>query len=493
MKTLAAAVLLVLVAAAPAAAADFTEPRPLTGWGSGADLPVAAPSVSAWLQPGGVWFSRAGGSPQRLAATGAGQVRLASAGRDLTVAWVEDSIRVRRSDGSGAETIAGTMDRIRTLAAAPGAIGWIGVSASNDRKVQIATGASARTPEQGGRPSFGLVAAGTANRALFAWHAEDGPVRRVQLLSVEDGVIGAGRWLTGADGNATTPGVAMGPDGSAVVAWIGGIPEGRIAAATIAPDGTAGEPQVLSASSGARPEVAIGADGTAVVVWGDMGDGGIEVAVRRPGEARFAAPVAFAPGAAVTGWSAGVTPAGDVVVGWKDGERTGDPQGGGILHAVVAPAGSPFGQPAKVADHVFTMAGAGAALTWTEGRPQGAYETDKRVLYAALGHDSSGGGPETPGSPADRTAPKLRLRVLGVRGRRVRVAVRSSERATLRASWRAGKRTLRRARGTLRAGRAKVLTVKAPAGVRRVRLSVRGTDAAGNTGTAAKTVRLRRR
>ena len=160
MKILAAA-LLSLVAAAPAAAADFTAPRSLTGWGSGADLPVAAPGASAWLQPGGVWLSRAGGDPVRLPADGAGQVRLASAGRELTVTWVEDSERVRRSDGTGAETVGGTMARIRTLAAAPGAIGWIGVSATNERKVQVATGAGARTPEQGGRPSFGLVGAGT--------------------------------------------------------------------------------------------------------------------------------------------------------------------------------------------------------------------------------------------------------------------------------------------------------------------------------------------
>lgn len=494
MKTLAAAALLSVVAAAPAAAADFTAPRSLTGWDSGADLPVAAPGVSAWLQPGGVWLSRAGADPVRLPAAGAGQVRLASAGRGvITAAWVEDSVRVRRSDGSGAGTVTGTMDRIRTLAAAPGAIGWIGVSATNERKVQIATGTSARTPEQGGRPSFGVVAAGTASRALFAWHAEDGPVRRVQLLPVEDGAVGAGRWLTGPGGNATTPGIAMGPDGAAVVAWIGGIPEGRIAAATIAPNGSAGEPQLLSAAPGGRPEVAIGADGTAVVVWSAQG-GGIEAALRRPGETRFAAPVAFAPGASVTGWSAGVTAAGEVVVAFKYGERAGDPQGGGVLYAAVAPAGEPFGQPAVIADHVFAMAGAGDALTWTEGRPQGAYEVDKRVRYAALARNGDASdGPGTPGGPADRSAPRLRLRVLGVHGRRVRISIRSSERATLRASWRAGTRTFRRSRAALRPGRARVLAAEAPAGARRVRLTVRAADAAGNARSAERTVRLRPR
>jgi hypothetical protein len=440
MKTLAAAALLSLVAAAPAAAADFTAPRSLTGWDSGADLPVAAPGASAWLQPGGVWLSRAGSDPVRLPADGAGQLRLASAGRGVTAAWVEDSVRVRRSDGSGAATVTGTMARIRTLAAAPGAIGWIGVSATNERKVQIATGTSARTPEQGGRPSFGVVAAGTASRALFAWHAEDGPVRRVQLLSVEDGRIGAARWLTAADGDATLPGVAMGQDGEAVVAWVAGLPQGPIAVSAIAPDGSAGEPQLLSAGRGGRPEVAIGSDGTAVVVWPALDGGGVEAAVRRPGQDRFAAPVAFAPGASVTGYSAGVTPAGEVVVAWKDGERVDDGQGGGLLHAAVAPAGRPFGRSAVIADHVFAMAGAGDALTWTEGRPQGAYEVDKRVRYAALARDEDGGGPGAPGEPADRSAPRLRLRVLGVHGRRVRLTVRLTDAA---GNARSAKRTVR--------------------------------------------------
>ena len=146
-----------------------------------------------------------------------------------------------------------------------------------------------------------------------------------------------------------------------------------------------------------------------------------------------------------------------------------------------------------LAGHVFAMAGAGAALTWTEGRPKGAYETDKRVLHAALAHDVADGGPASPGSPVDRTAPRLRLRVVAVKGRRVRVAVRSSERASLRATWRSGSRTLRRAKSTLRVGRARVLAVKAPAGAARVRLTVRATDAAGNARSAARTVRLRRR
>jgi hypothetical protein len=56
MKTLAAALLLSLAAAAPAAAADFSAPRSLTGWGTNADQPVAAPGAAAWLQRGEVWL-----------------------------------------------------------------------------------------------------------------------------------------------------------------------------------------------------------------------------------------------------------------------------------------------------------------------------------------------------------------------------------------------------------------------------------------------------
>src|SRR4051812_20571150 len=140
MRALAAALLALLATAAPAGAATFTAPRSLTGWGSGADQPVSAPGTAAWLQPGGVWVSRAGRAPVRLSSTGAGQVRVATAPGTLTAGWVQDGMRVHRRDGRDDVVVRGTMDRIRTLAAAPGTIGWIGVSASNERKVQIATG-----------------------------------------------------------------------------------------------------------------------------------------------------------------------------------------------------------------------------------------------------------------------------------------------------------------------------------------------------------------
>jgi hypothetical protein len=82
--------------------------------------------------------------------------------------------------------------------------------------------------------------------------------------------------------------------------------------------------------------------------------------------------------------------------------------------------------------------------------------------------------------------------VLVVRGRRVRVAVRSDERAALRATWRRGARTVGRARGTLRAGRPRVLRFRAPAGARRVTLVIKVSDAAGNARTARRAIRLRR-
>ena len=166
-----------------------------------------------------------------------------------------------------------------------------------------------------------------------------------------------------------------------------------------------------------------------------------------------------------------------------------------MLHPVTdAPAGGPFGKPAVIEDHVFAMAGAGAALTWVEGRPEGEYEIDRRVRFATLLGDGAADPQDgDPGGPADRAAPRVRLSLRGVRGRRVRVAVRSSEAATLRATWKAGKRTLRRTGGALRAGRARVLAVKAPAGARRVTLTVKVADAAGNTRAARRVVRLGRR
>ena len=84
----------------------------------------------------------------------------------------------------------------------------------------------------------------------------------------------------------------------------------------------------------------------------------------------------------------------------------------------------------------------------------------------------------------------MKLRVLGVRGRRVRVAVRSDERAALRATWRRGARTVGRAGGTLRAGHTRVLRFRAPAGARRVTLAIKVTDAAGNARTARRAIRL---
>jgi len=498
MKILAAALLSLAVSAAPAGAATFTAPRSLTGWGTNADFAVAAPGAAAWLQRGDVWLSRAGRTPVRLADGGAAQVRVATAPGSVTTAWVEDGGRIIRDDGDARFAVSGTMDRIRTLAATPAAIAWIGVSASNERKVQLATDDSARTPDQAGRPSFGIVGAGTARRALFVWHAAGGgPERRLQMLEVDGGHVAPARWITGPDGDATNPAIAMGPDGSAVLAWITGIPQGRIAVASIAPDGTVGEPQLVSAGPGGRPEAAIGADGTAIVTWAAQDGGGVEAVVRRPGEARFGAPTTFAPGASVTGWSTGVTGGGDAVVAWKDGETYERPRGGGLLHAAVARAGKPFGRPEVIEDHVFTLTGAGGALTWVEGRPEGAYDIDRRVRFASLLDDGAAapdpGDPGDPGTPSDRAAPRLRLKLAGVRGRRVRVAVRSSERAALKATWKAGSRTLGRAGGTLRADRARVLVVKAPARARRVTLTVRATDAAGNAGTARKVVRIPRR
>jgi hypothetical protein len=60
----------------------------------------------------------------------------------------------------------------------------------------------------------------------------------------------------------------------------------------------------------------------------------------------------------------------------------------------------------------------------------------------------------------------------------------------VRAIWRRGRRAVARKRVTLRPGRPRVLRVKAPARARRITLTVKATDAAGNSRTTRRTFRL---
>ena len=315
-------------------------------------------------------------------------------------------------------------------------------------------------------------------------------MRRIQLIAVDAaGRASQARWITGPERDATSPAVALGRGGG-VVAWVDGMPSGHVTAAPLTADGELGAAQALDAEPGGAPDVAVGPDGAAVVAW--PAGGKLRAALRPAGAAGFS-PAVTLPGTNLLGWTAAVTGEGETIVAWLDAPPGTGPREGARLLAAVAPPGGALGAPEELARDVFTLDGAAGELTWVEGRPAGPYETERRVRYARLAGaaPAGGGGAGGPGA-RDRRAPRVKLRVLGVRGRRVRVAVRSDERATLRATWRRGARTVGRARGTLRAGRTRVLRFRAPAGARRVTLAVKVTDAAGNARTARRAIRLRR-
>jgi hypothetical protein len=467
------ALLLLVVAAAPAQAADFTSPWTL---GSGAQLLAAAPGASAWSGAGGVWLSLDGGFARRVAADGAQQLRVASQGGRTTVAWVDRDWRVH-AGRAGSQAIAGTPSRIRSLAATSSAIAWNGVTAGNEHRVQFATrsghGAfgATRTPAQLGRPSYGVAAASDGDRSLLAWHAEDGAVRRVQALMIDGrGDTTGSRWITGSDDDATAPAAAMAPDGTGVVAWITGIPSKWITAAAVTRDGVTDERQVLSDGPGGQPVAAAGAGGEAVVAWPAL-DRGLQVAVRRAGEARFGAPVT-ATTQALLGWDVTIGRDGEVVVAWSGDDSAAPTPESARVSAIVAPADGGFGAPATLGTGAHPVAAGGDGLTWIE---------DHRVRFARL---------DRPDTAGDRRKPRVRLRVLGVRRHRVRFRVTTDERASLTARLRAGKRGVARKRAVLRPGRSRVLRLTAPRRARRVTLTLRVTDRAGNVRKLSRRVTL---
>jgi len=76
------------------------------------------------------------------------------------------------------------------------------------------------------------------------------------------------------------------------------------------------------------------------------------------------------------------------ILAWKYGEAYDRPQGGGVLHAAVAPAGAPFGPPEVIEDHVFALAAAGGARTGARaGRPHSGTEPD---AVCRASHDAGG-------------------------------------------------------------------------------------------------------
>lgn len=485
-----------LILAGAAQAATFTSPRTLADWSPGGQMLAAAPGAAVWTHPEGMRFWRDGAGLARIPG-GEGMVQevLVGAASRPFAAWVDSQMRLHAYTERD-ELIEGTTDRVRNLAAAPSALAWVGVAKDDSRKVQLAVRradggfSAARTPEQLGRPVFGIAAAGDRERSLVAWSVEHGGVRRAELLTIDaGGRVSEPRWLTAADRDSGRPTVAVGPSGEGLAAWVDGISSGPVVAVPVDLDGEVGAPQTLDSEPGGPPGLDVGRGGAAVAVW--PAGGNLRVALRTAGAAGFSAPVTLT-AESLWDWSAAVTPDGETIVAWLDAGQATNPRAGGRLMAAVAPAGGALGAPVELADQVHAIDGAGDALTWVEQRS----DTERRVRFARLRDSGAPSGGSTGGGEpgaADRRAPRVKLRVLGVRGRRIRVQLRSDERAALRATWRRGARTVGRARGTLRAGRPRVLRVKAPAGARRITLTARVTDAAGNRRTVRRVVRLRPR
>jgi hypothetical protein len=495
LPPLAAAALLAF--AAPAAGAGFDAPRTIADWGPGAEFLEAAPGAAAWTHPSGVRVWRDGQGAVRVPGEGLVQdLAIASDGGTPVAAWADTEMRLHAHAGHDA-IVEGTMANVRKVAATPTAVAWIGVSDDDVRRLQLSLrrpgGAFTRalTPEQSGDPAFDVAAAGAGGRSLLAWPAHDGSTRRIELLTLDpSGTVSEPRWLTGTERGATSPAVAMAADGTGLVAWVDGMPNGIVTAAAVTPDGAAGPAQPLDSEPGGSPRVAVGPGGAAVAAWPSGGE--LRAALRRPGAERFSPAVAL-PSANVYGWTEAITRRGETVVAWVDAPPSASGRDGGRLRAAVAPSGGSLGEPVALADDVLRVDGASDALVWTEGRPDGPYLLERRVRTSSLQPEpdrSRGGGPPVAG--ADRRAPRLRLRVLSARAGRVRVRVRTDERATLRATWRRAGRVARRARGAVRAGRPRLLRLRVPAGTRKVKLTVRVTDRAGNARTARRTIRLRR-
>jgi hypothetical protein len=484
--------------AAPAGAAEFSEPRTLSDWGPAAEFLATAPGAALWTRPDGVRLWHDGHGVRRFPGEGLVQdLAVASDGGTPFAGWVDAESRLHAITDH-ATLVEGAMPRVRHLEATPSALAWIGTTRDDERKLQLAVrrpggGISpARTPAQAGRPAFDVAAGGAGGRSLLAWPAQDAGVRRIQLLAV-DAVDGAGepRWVTGTGHDATSPAIAAGPGGAGVVAWVDGMPLGPVTAAPVAADGTVGAPQPLDDAPGGRPQLALGPGGAAAAVW--PANGGLRVALRAPGAPVFA-PAATLPAEDLWGaWTIGVTDRGATVAAWLEQKPGDPPRDGARLYVAVAPRGGGFGARARLTEHAFALSGEEGTLTWVEGRPDGPL-LERRVRRAQLTREAAGdpgGGPNgvPPRGTADRRAPRVHVRVLGRQGRRLRIRVRADERATARVALRRGRRTVRRTSVNLRPDRARLLRLKLPAGARRITLMVRATDRAGNTRTVRRALR----
>jgi hypothetical protein len=224
--TAALTLLAVLAGAGSAQGASFSSPRTLADWAPGDARLAVAPGAAAWTHAEGLRFWRDGGALARIpGAEGMVQDLVVGASARPFAAWVDSQMRLHAFTERD-ELVAGTMDRVRNLAAAPSALAWVGVAKDDTRKVQFAVRhadggfSAARTPEQLGRPVFDIAAAGDKERTLVVWPVQEGGVRRVELLTIDAGDrVSEPRWVTGADRDAGGPTVAVGPGGNGLAAW----------------------------------------------------------------------------------------------------------------------------------------------------------------------------------------------------------------------------------------------------------------------------------
>ena len=246
--------------------------------------------------------------------------------------------------------------------------------------------------------------------------------------------------------DATSPAVAL---GRRRVAWSPGSTACRPGTSTAAPltaDGELGAAQALDTEPGGAPRASPSAPAAPRSSPGPPA-GGCAPRCGRP--APPASPRrSRCPARTCSGWSAAVTGKGETIValarrpaGHRPARRR--PAAGRPSRRRAGALGAPRSSRGTCSRSTAPPASSRGSRA---ARPA-AYETERRVRFAQLAGAAPAGGGDAGGrGAADRRAPRVKLRVLGVRGRRVRVAVRSDERAALRATWRRGARTVGRRR-----------------------------------------------
>ncbi|MCU0309084.1 MAG: PKD domain-containing protein, partial [Thermoleophilia bacterium] len=346
----------------------------------------------------------------------------------------------------------------------------------------------ARIASPGGAAYDLSVAAGAAGEGVVAWRegADDG-VRAV--------VRARGSWTVPVSlGTGDRTVAAAGPAGDGLVLWrrLPAPPDCPVVAARHV-DGTWGAPEAIMPRS-LNPAVAVGPGGDAIAGTSLSGDSacsaardpvlvrGLDASPPRvdaltlPARATTGVPIAV--GASLSdAWSGLLEPA------WDFGD------------------GTPAVTGAQ-ASHTFAVAGTYTVRLATADTAGNSGHQERTVLVedppappapGPAGAPGPGAGPAPPPVARDLAAPVLRARLVGVRGRlvRVRVAVSEPARVTL-VAWSGRRRVGQAVAGFRRAGtRVVALRIGARPRSGLLTLRVRARDPAGNAAGRALRVRLR--